>query len=95
MPSDQSHLHSSAGTMHTADTGERSDRTVLGVGRRRVDQIEQRPGLLKPITLPAPGKPGGMQGVQNRVPKPISLQPPAAARRGAGGFKAHSMDYKR
>ena len=89
VPSDQNLLHSSAGTMHTASTLELSDKTVLG---RRVDRVEQRPARRKPIT---PGPPGGMQGVQNSVPKPITLQPPAAARRGAGGFKAHSMDYKR
>lgn len=95
LPSDQCHPHSSAGSMHTASTEELSDMTVSGVGRRRVDQVEQRPGLQKPITLPPPGRPGSTQGVQNSVPKPITLQPPAAARRGAGGFKAHSMDYKR
>ncbi len=68
---------------------------ALGIGRDSTEQGQRRQSGPKPITLPAPGRPGNAQRMHGSVPKPITLKPPAAARQGGWGFKPHTTEYKR
>ena len=95
VPLDQSFLPQSASAFHSHHPiGPLSGQDV-GVGRNSTEQGSQRPVAPKPITLPAPGRPGNAHKTHGTVPKPITLKPPVAARQGRGGFKPHTTEYKR
>ena len=92
---DQSHLPQSAGgTCRHFPVGS-SSIEAPGIGRNSVEQGSQRSSTPRPITLPAPDRPGKAQGTLGTAPKPITLKPPIAARQGGGGFKPHTTEYKR
>ena len=89
--SDQSHAHSAAGVSQCENVMP----SRVGLDRSSMEQGVQRPGLPKPVTLPPPSMPTTKQALPAGVPKPITLKASAPGSRGVGGFKAHTMDYKR
>ena len=89
--SDQSHAHSAVGVSQCENVMPGR----VGQYRSSTEQGVQRPGLPKPVTVPPPGMPTTKQALPAGVPKPIALKASAPGSRGVGGFKAHTMDYKR
>lgn len=89
--SDQSYAHSAAGVSQCENVVPGR----VGQDGSSMEQGAQRPGLPKPVTLPTPGMPTTKQALPAGVPKPITLKASALGSRGGGGFKAHTMDYKR
>ena len=92
---DQRQVPHSASALRSHLPVDAADVRAFGVDRSSVEQGTQRPTAPRPVTIPAPGRPGRTQAPFGAVPKPVILKPPAAARQGAGGFKPHTTDYKR